>query len=54
MSKTLEVLKFELNELEKDLNSIDLSTFVLNPRIPKLVKEIKDLRKEIKEAESNE
>jgi hypothetical protein len=54
MSKSIEVLKFELHELEKDLQSIDVSTFVLNPRIPKLVKDIKELRKEIKEAESNE
>ena len=52
-TKTIETLKFELHQLEEELKNINVSIFTLNPRIPKLIKDIRELRAEIKEAEKN-
>lgn len=49
--KRYEEVCFCLDQKEKELNKIEIETFVYDPKIMELVKEIYDLQKEKKELE---
>lgn len=46
--KDIEQLKFELSEKQKQLLNLPVNTFVYNPEIEKLTKEITEIEYEIK------
>lgn len=50
----IEALKFSYAEKTKELQSLTVNVFTLNPRVAELTKELEDLRKQIEAVEGKE